>query len=300
MNKRTVMILCAAIGLGATLTLDAAQVLVPSAGGGSFSGSLETKVVTGMPYSADVATETVQTLADGNRIVRRTTGRVYRDIDGRVRREDDRPSGSPAVSISDPLAGKTWSLDLDRHTAREMAGRNVVLRDMLAASAGRGGTVSRGGGAGGRVASGGVASGGVAGGGVAGGVAGGVSGGVAGGVSGGGFGGAVARGGVISGGGRGGRIADNRTVETLPNRSIENLLCSGVRRTTIIPAGAIGNDAPIKIVSEEWTSLDLQVLVSTELNDPRSGRVTYTLTNVNRTNPDPALFKVPSDFTIVK
>jgi hypothetical protein len=104
-------------------------------------------------------------------------------------------------------------------------------------------------------------------------------------------------------GGRGGRGAGpayERTEEQLPNKSIENLLCTGVRRTTTIPKGAIGNEQPIKIVSEEWTSIDLQVLVLTDLNDPRSGRSTYKLLNVRRADPDLMLFRVPSDYTITR
>ena len=49
----------------------------------SFSG----KVVKGAPYSAEAVTETIQTLGDGNRIVNRLTSSVYRDSEGRTRRE---------------------------------------------------------------------------------------------------------------------------------------------------------------------------------------------------------------------
>src|SRR5215203_991484 len=49
----------------------------------SFGG----KVVKGAPYSGDAVTETIQTLADGNRIINRITSSVYRDSEGRTRRE---------------------------------------------------------------------------------------------------------------------------------------------------------------------------------------------------------------------
>jgi len=45
------------------------------------------KVVTGAPYSAQAVTETTQALADGNRIHRATTSQMYRDSEGRTRRE---------------------------------------------------------------------------------------------------------------------------------------------------------------------------------------------------------------------
>ena len=59
---------------------------------------LETRTVKNAPYSAEVVTDHVQQLADGNRIVEHSSGRVYRDKEGRVRREEDRPSGNPAIS----------------------------------------------------------------------------------------------------------------------------------------------------------------------------------------------------------
>ena len=68
--------------------------LAPASGGGR--GVLfESRIVTGLPYSAEILSESIQTLVDGNRIVQHTTGRVYRDSEGRVRREEDRPSGGP-------------------------------------------------------------------------------------------------------------------------------------------------------------------------------------------------------------
>src|SRR5689334_8018678 len=44
--------------------------------------------VKGAPYSAESVTESIQTLADGNRIVHRTSAMQYRDNDGRERREE--------------------------------------------------------------------------------------------------------------------------------------------------------------------------------------------------------------------
>src|SRR5688500_16691815 len=83
-----------------------------TAGGGGRGGfvfasvPVESQLVKGAPYTAEVVTESVQTLADGNRIVRKTTGRVYRDSQGRTRREDDREPGTVRmISITDPVAG---------------------------------------------------------------------------------------------------------------------------------------------------------------------------------------------------
>src|SRR5262245_22666549 len=80
---------------------------------------VESETVKGAPYSADVINQSIQTLSDGNRIVRSTTSHVYRDSEGRVRREEDRPSGSPGITITDPASGNSWVLDVDNRTARQ-------------------------------------------------------------------------------------------------------------------------------------------------------------------------------------
>jgi len=87
-------------------------------------------------------------------------------------------------------------------------------------------------------------------------------------------------------------------VEELAPRQIEGVQATGKRTTRTIPTGAIGNERPIVIVSEEWRSPDLQVLVLTTTSDPRVGESVYKLQNINRTEPAASLFEVPSDFTI--
>jgi len=231
---------------------------------------LEGRVVKGMPYSAEIVTESIQTLGDGNRIVHRSTSRVYRDSEGRVRREEDRASASPTIIITDPVARKSITLDSTNRTARETPGPSLfrywidgmpsqtysawTLRPFATIS---GFDFARGGSLGETYTT---------------------------------FLGRAGRGGVPG--------RDEYVEEPLPNRTIEGVVASGIRKTTTIPQGAIGNEQPIKTVSEEWTSVDLQVLVMTEVNDPRTGRTTYRLTNINRAEPDPALFKVPADYKL--
>src|SRR5438093_4728011 len=75
----------------------------------------EGKVVKGMPYKADAVTEIAQSLADGNRIVRKTTSSVSRDSEGRTRREANlaalgplAPHDAPRlVLIQAPVTGTT-------------------------------------------------------------------------------------------------------------------------------------------------------------------------------------------------
>src|SRR5204863_64732 len=68
----------------------------------------------------------------------------------------------------------------------------------------------------------------------------------------------------------------------LEHRTIEGLAVEGRKTSTVIPAGQIGNEQPITITSEEWTSPELHVLVMTHHNDPRSGESSYRLTNIVR------------------
>jgi hypothetical protein len=89
----------------------------------------ELKTVKGAPYQAEAITEIVQTLADGNRITRKTTASVARDSEGRVRREshlaglgplpaDDGPN---LVFVHDPVAKSAFVLRADEKIARRMA-----------------------------------------------------------------------------------------------------------------------------------------------------------------------------------
>jgi len=84
--------------------------------------------------------------------------------------------------------------------------------------------------------------------------------------------------------------------EELGEQSIEGVNARGTRTITTIPAGAIGNERPIETVYEKWYSPDLQMIVYSKHSDPRFGEQTYRLTNINRTEPDSSLFQVPSGY----
>jgi hypothetical protein len=90
-----------------------------------------------------------------------------------------------------------------------------------------------------------------------------------------------------------------RTVkEDLGNQIVEGVMATGTRSTLTIEAGAIGNVQPIHVVSEQWYSEDLKVLIMTKHSDPRSGETTYRLTNIVLAEPQRALFEVPADYTL--
>jgi hypothetical protein len=70
----------------------------------------------------------------------------------------------------------------------------------------------------------------------------------------------------------------------------------GSRQTTTIAAGVAGNEKPMEIVKEFWYSQQLGVNLYTSRMDPRLWSVqTFTVTQLNRSEPDPKLFNPPAD-----
>jgi len=65
-----------------------------------------------------------------------------------------------------------------------------------------------------------------------------------------------------------------------------------------IPAGQIGNERPIQVTDETWYSPELQITVMSRHSDPREGETVYKLNNVTRAEPDPSLFRAPTDYVI--
>ena len=261
------------------------------------------RAVKGKPFSAEAVSESVQTLADGNRIVRNWTSKMYRNSEGRFRREGSGPGGfgfgttfvgEPAVTILDPAAGSRYILDPESRSARAVTvyapsgsvaitkGKDRIVTGEEAAklkaeidaahASGGGVAVIDGTEQAIRAAT------------------------------------VVKRLATIetyAGTGQGGVIAlapsaaskyETRT-ENLGVQNIEGVDAEGTRTITTIPADAIGNERPIEIVYERWYSKDLQILVMSKHSDPRFGEQTYRLTNINRSEPDPSLFEVPNGYT---
>jgi hypothetical protein len=90
------------------------------------------------------------------------------------------------------------------------------------------------------------------------------------------------------------------TTENLGSQSVNGVTAQGVRTTMTIPKGQIGNNKDIKVLTERWTSADLQMLVKSINSDPRFGDTTYQLTKVVQSAPDPALFQIPADYTVTE
>jgi hypothetical protein len=86
--------------------------------------------------------------------------------------------------------------------------------------------------------------------------------------------------------------------ESLGTQTIDGVVAEGTRTTRIIPAGQIGNEKPLSVVSERWYSADLQIVLKTTRTDPRTGTTTYTVTNVQRTEPAATMFTIPAGYTV--
>jgi hypothetical protein len=75
------------------------------------------RVVKGAPYSADIVTETNQTLPDGNVISHKNMSKAWRDSEGRTRQEIYRGDKLRSVYISDPVANMAYTLLPERKVA---------------------------------------------------------------------------------------------------------------------------------------------------------------------------------------
>jgi len=105
-----------------------------------FEGLHGGKVVTGAPFSAVAVSETIQTLADGNHIAHKTETNLFRDSQGRFRKEITLPAIGPLatsgqahmfVFIHDPVAGTTFTLHPDVKIAKKMEAPSAKMKDTM-------------------------------------------------------------------------------------------------------------------------------------------------------------------------
>src|SRR6266436_4646470 len=95
--------------------------------GGMASGGFDRAPIQGAPYSATINNESIQTLADGNRIVQTSTGSTARDSQRRTRHDTVLPAignlsaaNAPhLVFIHDPVAQTSYTLNLTRKPRRK-------------------------------------------------------------------------------------------------------------------------------------------------------------------------------------
>lgn len=87
--------------------------------------------------------------------------------------------------------------------------------------------------------------------------------------------------------------------EPLGSQVIEGVQAEGTRTTITTAAGVEGNDRPLSRVCEQWLSPELKILMLSTCSDLRTGETTLRVTHLDRSEPDPGLFQVPPDYTIV-
>ena len=289
-------------------------------------GAVRGMTVKGAPYSAEEVSESNQMLADGTRIHRENRTQVFRDSEGRTRRET--PDN---ITITDPVANVTYLLNPKTMTGQKLtmsqgnftflrtAGPNFnVVDDHVASTF----SIHTSGDGPAQIVVNGVPMDEKA-------VAEAMAKAKASGspqtftyerrdvlVNGvpttttGGGGGSVSVSGASAGsyrvgGGVGIAGPPNRIMvrktgsgESLGKQVVEGVSAEGTREVTTIPAGDIGNDRPISITNESWYSDELQMMVSTKRSDPRSGDETFRVTNIRKGEPGAYLFQAPSGYQI--
>ena len=235
------------------------------------------RIVRGQPFSADGMTTMTQVLADGTRIERSAASKFYRDGEGRSRREQTvvglsalgaLAEAGRIVTILDPVEGFAYTLLPDQKVARRLRVTSRMLfgsyseySALRAPAPGR--TITR--------------------------------------IYQPGFGQIWVLGDPLAPTGAGpGSVPPVVTAGfRLGQRRIEGVPAAGRRTSRTIPPGEIGNDRPVEIISERWTSDELGLLLESRDHDPRTGTVEFRLTNIQRAEPARELFVVPSDYRIV-
>jgi len=283
-------------------------------------------IVKNAPYSAEAVSESMQRLADGNQIERRTRSASYRDSAGRTRTEVHGDDGEVrTITISDPVEGARWILNPQRKSATRLDMTSELARaeaDAARAAA----TQARIAAAQARAQAEGAR--------------------------------AIAdqqrraadqareridqlrregklpegthiivkdvqRGAqptevrvrvaepmpaaramsaqiapLIIGAVNDGKWSAKAVTRQLDGREFSGVRAEGSQRSYTIPAGEIGNRDPIEVSSETWYSPELQVTMYHKRSDPRSGEFVYRLDKLKRGEPAAALFSVPSDYTV--
>ncbi len=274
------------LGFAASLALgqQAAQIVpaqeIGPAGVIFFANADESK---GAAYSADPTPETTQVLQDGNRIKNTNRSKFARDTEGRTRRESKiqmlGPIGQteePVISvfINDPVAKVQYTLDSHAKIAlksKSGGSKNVVFRTQSDQHVRQEIVIER------KIVQGDAQE-------------------------------VLVENGIV------GPTTDTtplnvfRAIDThaggevkredLGRRMVEGLNTKGTRMTMTIPAGEVGNERPIEIVTETWFSEEINAMVLTKHNDPRMGETVTRLENIKLGAPPKSLFEPPADYKV--
>jgi len=280
------------------------------------SAPIATRVVKGAPYSLEARIDTTQTLADGNRISHHSTVKMYRDSQGRTRREETfatigpwTAAGPPQilVTIQDPLAGADYLLDSESKIVTRVPSPPMPSFKSLNTERGTQ-PMSRTGDTAPARWSNPIAVAGNPGSSPD----------------------AVGTGvfsPIVPGPNAGGRYVVNQGYvasesspakrpsliassstgkpatpagksQSLGKETIAGISAEGTRTSVEIPAGAIGNERSIELVNERWFSSELQIVLRTKQSDPRLGNTEYNVTRLERAEPPHSLFEIPADYQL--
>ncbi|HEY2171235.1 MAG TPA: hypothetical protein VGJ30_16540 [Candidatus Angelobacter sp.] len=230
------------------------------------------EVVTGAPYSATANTESTQVLGDGNKIVDKTSSFVARDSQGRTRRESDlhrigtMQVDSPKLYfINDPTTHVQYVLTSNGE------GTKVIQKHAIGWESGP--TIIDMRGEQGHMVREKITA----------------------------RTNSLAKTALLTKAtalAKADEVSDQVKHEDLGTQTIEGVSAQGKRETVTIPAGQIGNERPIEIVSETWYSPELHTMVLRKHSDPRVGETIFRLTDIKRTEPDASLFQPPANFKI--
>lgn len=228
-------------------------------------------VVQDAPYSAEVVTTYDRVLPSGEKLQGETNGRVLRDSQGRTRTETDSvsPAGISqkfvAVFINDPVDQSIISLDPRTMTARVSTWRLPAASTTSASNLQLGPAQP--------AADANASSTQPA-----------------------------ATGSPVAGAfpgspGAASAVLSAANTEDLGIRQMEGLPVTGTRVNRTRPS-AVGETQPRTMTTTTWVSADLKVAVLIETEDAQAGHRATKLVNIVRTEPDAALFRIPSGYTV--
>ena len=250
-----------------TTSIPMAQLAVAQIGSGAGivgasvgSVAMSLNGIANKPYSATVKTTLVQKLADGTTITRVTTTKEARDSEGRTMHQTSLyvPNGEPAIVNTSVFDPVSRTMTHWMSQSKQATVFQMPEPKSLAANLPTQKTVPAGGPSSNGPADGQPPS-------------------------------ATAA--------RAARIR-NRQREELGGKTIAGVYAEGTRITMTIPEGAEGNDRPITTVNETWRSRELDIILLSVNDDPRTGTRTSEVTDLDRAEPDPSVFQVPEGYTV--
>jgi hypothetical protein len=91
----------------------------------------------------------------------------------------------------------------------------------------------------------------------------------------------------------------NESTEYFVNQTMEGVNVVGKRITRNYAAGFQGSGVPFTIVNEEWLCPELDMRILDKSTDSRGTERTFRVSNINRSEPDASLFRIPEGYTTV-